>query len=495
MTTWHPLAQYPGPFLAKLTDLYSVWHAIRGTRHWDLYKLHQVHGDFVRWGPNSISINSASAIKQIYGAKANVKKSAWYNAFNSLSIFSAVEKDVHARKRRVMVHAFSEEAVREAQPYIVSVSRTWCAALGDRLEAGTAPPPGQWSTPKNMQYWSAYVIFDALGELLLGESFKTTTQNENRFFLDLMASNSRFINLTGQMPLLGRFNLSSALFRNAHGERRKKQFAFLRNQLQRRLALGSKGKDRKDTIHYLQRAKDPETGQGYSEKELMGEAALLLGAGSDTANTSLTAIFYFLAHNPSVLARLTQSIRGSFNSVEDICSGHVLSSNAYLRACVDEAQRLCPPVPMLLPREVCAGGLHVMGHEFAAGTVIGIPTYSLHHDSRYFDRPFEYDPSRWFVKGNAEGEEDGQNSEVLARQRSAFIPFSFGPRACIGRNVALFELYMTVARTVFLYDIRLQPGMEHLGVGPEREYKIRDYFIVGKEGPILQFRPAVSKTP
>jgi hypothetical protein len=41
---------------------------------------------------------------------------------------------------------------------------------------------------------------------------------------------------------------------------------------------------------------------------------------------------------------------------------------------------------------------------------------------------------------------------------------------------------------LFLYDLRLQPGTEHLGVGPLGEYKIKDYFIVGKEGPILQFR-------
>lgn len=289
MTAFHPLAKYPGPLLAKLTNLYSVWHAIRGTRHSSLYLLHQRHGEFVRWGPNSISINSTSALNPIYGAKANVKKSPWYNAFNSISIFSARDKNVHARKRRVMSHAFSEQAVREIQPYIVSAIRVWCAALGDRLEPESAPPQEQWASPKDMRNWSAYVIFDALGELLFGESFYTASRRDNRFFLDLMSSNARFINIAGQMSILRRLSLST-VFTRTYKERRVKQFGFLRAQLKKRLALGSESKGRRDTIHYLQQAKDPKTGQGYSEMELVGETALLLGAGEDSYSSACCLI-------------------------------------------------------------------------------------------------------------------------------------------------------------------------------------------------------------
>lgn len=219
------------------------------------------------------------------------------------------------------------------------------------------------------------------------------------------------------------------------------------------------------------------------------DMVLITLLGADAANTALTSIWYFLGHHPDVLNRLTESIRRSFASAEQISSGHVLTNNAYLKACVDESLRLCPPVPTLLPREVCPGGLNVMGHHLPQGTVVGVPTYALHHKDGCFDRPFEYDPSRWL----AEGEQgvrpgEGNDPEVLARQRAALIPFSVGPRACIGKKVSLLELYATVARVLFDYDLRLQPGTEHLGVGPQGEYKIRDHFIVGKEGPILQFR-------
>ena len=517
MTFYHPLAKYPGPFVAKLSNVYSVWHAINGTRHSDLYKLHQKHGEVVRWGPNSVSVNSTSALNHIYGMKANVRKSTWYHAFNSISIFSAVDKDVHARKRRVMLHAFSEQAVHEIQPYILSVIRIWCATLGESLHRYPESSEKEWTSPRDMSVWSAYVIFDALGELLLGESFNTTLRWDNRFFLNLMASSARFINITGQMPILGRLNLSTFVSRS-HKERRAKQFAFLRFNLRKRLALGSDSKGRRDIIHYLQQARDPETGQGYSEAELMGETALLLGAGenyeivcfeldrshkktndalhegSDTANTALTSVFYFLVHNRQVLTRLTRSIRESFENVEDISSGHVLASNAYLKACVNEALRLCPPVPMLLPREVGPGGLYCMGLHFPEGTVIGVPTYALHHNESYFSNPFEYSPSRWLIEEEKEGKGKLSSPDENTCQREAFIPFSLGPRACIGRNVALFEIYVCLSRVLFMYDIRMQPGTEHLGVGPFGEYRIKDQFIVGKEGPVLQFRARSVKT-
>lgn len=279
MTVFHPLAKYPGPVIAKLTNLYSVWHAAKGTQHWNLYELHRKYGDFIRWGPDSISVNNVEALEPIYGAKANVKKSSWYNAFNSISIFSAIDKKVHARKRRIMSHAFSEQAVRQVQPYIVRAIRVWSTALGDGM---SDEKEDAWSIPKDMRVWAAYAIFDALGELLFGESFNSTTSPDNRFFLDLMASNSRFINITGQLPILGQLNLSNLMvFTRAHKERRLRQFAFLRSRLQHRLALADDSKGRRDIIHYLQQAKDPNTGDGYSVTELMGESALLLGAGMD----------------------------------------------------------------------------------------------------------------------------------------------------------------------------------------------------------------------
>jgi cytochrome P450 len=143
---------------------------------------------------------------------------------------------------------------------------------------------------------------------------------------------------------------------------------------------------------------------------------------------------------------------------------------------------------MLLPREVCVGGLSVMGHHFSSGTIVGVPTYTLHHNEQYFEAPFEYRPERWISKDPRKSNNSESGESELSRSRGAFVPFGIGPRACMGRYVALLELYVIIARVVFEFDIRLEPGRENMGAGPQGEYNIRDYFVVGKSGPILQFR-------
>ena len=180
-------------------------------------------------------------------------------------------------------------------------------------------------------------------------------------------------------------------------------------------------------------------------------------------------------------ARLTTTVRSTFPTVDSIVSGPLLNSCSYLRACIDEALRLCPPLPMPLPRKVLSGGLIVDGRAFPAGTTVGVPTYALHHSGVHFPDPFAFNPSRWLVS-------DGTSEEAVQLARDAFVPFSIGPRACIGRGVALLELYVAIARAVWLYDWRTVKGTEANGMSPSGEYAMKDHFVVWKEGPVLQFK-------
>lgn len=115
---FHPLAKYPGPLLAKISDLYSTYHALRGDRHLEFWRCHEKYGNVVRFGPNSLSFNSNTALKDIYGFKSNARKADFYKAFwaskDSASTHSSIDKAIHARKRRVLSHAFSDAAIKYA---------------------------------------------------------------------------------------------------------------------------------------------------------------------------------------------------------------------------------------------------------------------------------------------------------------------------------------------------------------------------------------------
>ena len=249
---------------------------------------------------------------------------------------------------------------------------------------------------------------------------------------------------------------------------------------------------RKDMFHYFFQAKDPETGHSaYSPGELLMEAQLLVIAGADTTTTTLAAVLFYLTRNPLVYARLGQEIRTTFQTVDEIRSGAKLSACRYLRACLDEAMRMSPPVPGDLQRQVLPGGLKVDDIFVPEGFQISTCTYALHHNESVFQDPFVYRPERWIVD-----EKSGVSAADVARAETAFSPFSAGPRACMGKNLAYLELTITLARLLYLLDVK-GPDGDTLGQGApdlmwgrrgKQQYQLSDFFMACKEGPMTQFK-------
>lgn len=191
--TFHPLARYPGPFLAKITDWHSVYHAWKGDRHLEFWRCHETYGPVVRFGPNSLSINSNTALKNIYGHKANVKKSQFYSVFpptkDTFNTHSSIDKTSHARKRRVLSHAFSENAIRSMEKYILANVRTFCSKLGARPTLfGKVNAKGEWGLAQNMADWCNYLTFDVMGDLCFGKAFEMLEHEENRHVIDLIGN-------------------------------------------------------------------------------------------------------------------------------------------------------------------------------------------------------------------------------------------------------------------------------------------------------------------
>ena len=221
--------------------------------------------------------------------------------------------------------------------------------------------------------------------------------------------------------------------------------------------------------------------------------------GSDTTSTALSSTLHHLLYSPFHLTHLTNLVRHTFSDLASI-TPNAVNHLLYLRACIDESMRLAPPVPALLPRETLTGGIDIDSHHFPAGTVVGVPTYALHHKEEYFPLAFTFKPERWLhedpdadadpaMNGHMEEKRDmiGDDKvaiESLKLAQSAFCPFSIGPRGCIGKGVAYAEVGVAVARLLWLYDLRL---VEEAPMGC-RGYAIRDLFVAGKDGPVVQFR-------
>ncbi|KAI9876588.1 MAG: hypothetical protein M1830_006166 [Pleopsidium flavum] len=516
--TLHPLAKYPGPLLAKITDWYSVYHLSKGDSHLNFYEAHQKYGRFVRFGPNRISVNSNTALRDIYGFKANVQKSRVYKVFadymGGFNVHLTINKAQHGRKKRVLSQALSDSAMKGMEEHILKIVRRFCDHLLDR---GVTEEESKgltdhkrvrdWSSAKNMADWTHYLSFDVMGALCFGKSFGMLEREHNRYILEVLIEATQGLHTVSKlyssllveeflihgfqmahMPGLLKLHLTEILFRKLDQDMGKFK-AYCKAQTDERIKNDADIKVR-DFYSYLLKARDPETGIGFSENELSSETGLLMVAGSDTTSVALAATVFYLLHNHHTLEKLNTEIRSTFDDVEAIRSGAQLNSCQYLRACIDEAMRCSPSVGGIMPREVLAGGINIDGHDFPEGVEIGTPHYALHHNEAYFPKPFDFKPSRWLA-----GSEEGVVTESVELARSAFCAFSSGPRGCMGRGMAYMEISIALARVVWLYDMQLAKGSK-LGEGASSfpkgrrrkgEYQLVDAFASKADGPLVEF--------
>ena len=215
--TLHPLAKYPGPFLGKITDWYTEYHAWKGDRHLDFYQLHQKHGivnssienitntkqrigKIVRYGPNRLSINSNTALQEIYGPKANVEKSAVYSVFSGFfglgtNSHSLINKDQHSRKRNILAQSLSDSAIKSMEGLIIENVQTFCEGLekeGTSLVIkGQTPDEKGWSPSRDMGDWFSYLSVDVVGQLCFGKRFQCLTKPDNRYIRPILRDGSQ----------------------------------------------------------------------------------------------------------------------------------------------------------------------------------------------------------------------------------------------------------------------------------------------------------------
>ena len=152
--TLHPLSKYPGPFLAKLTDLYAVYHAYTGDLHLDMWKCHQIYGSSVRYGPNKVIFNTNTALETIYSRSANIKKARSYRAFKTIrstqDMLSTQDKADHSRKRRVISQAFSISALKSFEIHIIRLVGTFIGHVTPTTAEIEQSDKDGWSPVRDM---------------------------------------------------------------------------------------------------------------------------------------------------------------------------------------------------------------------------------------------------------------------------------------------------------------------------------------------------------
>ncbi|XRM47062.1 hypothetical protein ABZX51_010067 [Aspergillus tubingensis] len=431
----HPLRRYPGPRLWAATRLPWCWYQAQGRLNQKLLELHLRYGHIVRVAPNELSYNSEQAWRAIYGPRSDeMGKDPVFSLRTPTGVQNILTADrqTHTRQRRLLSHAFSEKALREQEGIIQGYVDQLMRQLAARANDG----------PQNMVDWFTFIAYDLIRDLSFGERFHCLNTAEYDPFVRSIRAISKELTF---IQMLAYYNLLS--FRQLF---MPKSIAGARAQNMQRVietvnCRVARNTDRKDFLHYILAAM--ETEKGMSRAEMNVNAFSFSIAGSESSATALSAFTYYILSHVSVYDRLIAEIRGAFEKYEQIDIPSV-TQMPYLNAVLQETLRIYPPVVVTLPRVVPANGAVIDGKFVPAGVTVGVNHFACYHDPRNFYRPQEFLPERWLP----ECQEKGPFS--IDRPKSC-QPFSFGPRNCLGKNLAWAEMRLIAAKMLFLFDMEL----------------------------------------
>ena len=392
-------------------------------------------------------MNTNTGLRDIYHVRANCQKSQFFGVFSHFFKVPTIDRKAHAFKRRVDAVALNSAAIHELEESILKNVNKFCGLMVDTAFASQ----NQWSPDRNMSELTGYLMTDIKGDITFHRSWNMLQSTKNRALLKTLSEGVEGLNMMGHMQGLLDWNIDKIFFPSStEGTYQYKQLS--EEQSTGRLKHSS---EINDLFGKLMAARDPETGKGFTEEELVAEAGLLIIAGSQTSATAITSTIFYLLTYPVAMRKFTADVLAAFKSLNSIRAGKKLQACAYLRACLDESMRLSPGVGGILPREVLAGGMEVDGRSFPPGTDIGVANYAIHHNETYFPRPYAFYPERWLLRSS---DPDGIEPEQLALARSANAPFSVGHTSCVGKNLAYQEVSITLARLFWLYEARIEPG-------------------------------------
>ncbi|MBI1881956.1 MAG: cytochrome P450, partial [Chloroflexi bacterium] len=206
----------------------------------------------------------------------------------------------------------------------------------------------------------------------------------------------------------------------------------------------SSGKMRHDLLSMLLQARDEETGEGMSEKQLRDEIVTIFGAGRDTTALALAWTWYLLDQHPDVEHRLQAKLRAALGGNTPTFAD--LPNLAYTRQIFEEALRLYPPGWMTA--RLSLGEDKIGGYYIPANSEIFLSPYVTQRRPDLWDNPDAFDPDRFTPE------------QIARRPRFAYFPFGGGPRVCIGNAFALVEAQLVIAMLAQNYRLRLFPGCQ-----------------------------------
>ncbi|KAL9117956.1 MAG: hypothetical protein Q9187_005502 [Circinaria calcarea] len=187
------------------------------------------------------------------------------------------------------------------------------------------------------------------------------------------------------------------------------------------------------------------------KKFAMSQIKLFLFSGHDTTSSSICYLFYVLSQNPSALNRIRIEHNRVFGSDPTMAASlitehtYLLNQLPYTLAVIKETLRLYPAVSSTRAGEPGFNVTDDNGRQFPTnGFLVWANPQTIQRDPAYWPQADEFIPQRWLVPPG----------DVLHPSKGTWRPFEYGPRNCIGQELAMIEMKIVMVMTLRIFDIR-----------------------------------------
>ena len=307
-----------------------------------------------------------------------------------------------AHQRRIIDPAFEGGRLRHSYPAILDAARAAVARM----------PTGVTDVEPQSAHAAADVIFRALFSLPVEHAIAAQVFEAFRAHQEAQP----LVNLAALLPL-------PSWMPRPHSRRTRASAAQIRGLIAdlvdaRMVQIGN-GTSPDDLATKMMVTPDPETGSCFTRSEMIDQVAVMFLAGHETSASVLAWALWLLAAHPEWQNRVAAE---AVQLSDDFASVSTLKTT---RAVFREALRLYPAVAMFA-REATQTETFRERH-VPRGAQLVVSPWHLHRHERLWERPDDFDPARW------------DTPEGKTSARSAYLPFSAGPRACPGAGLAMVE--------------------------------------------------------
>lgn len=221
---------------------------------------------------------------------------------------------------------------------------------------------------------------------------------------------------------------------------------FTRQMIKRRREIlsnaGNNNVERNCLLDYM--IEISENNVNFTEEDIVNEACTFMLAGQDSVGSAVAFTIFLLAQHADCQEQCHEELERIFEQSNRAPTISDLREMRYMEMCIKEALRLYPSVPLIarkLGEEVRLGK-----HILPSGSNVFICPYATHRIAHIYPDPEKFKPERFTT------------DQVEQRNPYAFIPFSAGPRYCLGNRFAILEIKTIVSRLLRSYQLLPVPG-------------------------------------